>query len=215
MSHSRLGVAAGRALEQLGRGGHGLAVGGVRERIERILEVELGDVGEGARRLQRRVARFVQPVKAVREHRTARRGRPAELADRGRRPAKFADRHVWFGLPARLAALQHNDESMTSSTYKNRHWPTVTPLKITAFPAFSLQPVLQNALVAALQQSALAPGAFEKQQEADHRRRRTRRRSARSAWIIRSARNTCWIDQRPHALEHVGRRQHPGEHLQP
>ena len=63
MSHSRLGVAAGRALEQLGRGGHGLAVGGVGERIERILEVKLGDIGERTCRLKRRVAGFVQPIK--------------------------------------------------------------------------------------------------------------------------------------------------------
>ena len=61
-----LAVAARRALEQFGSGSQALAVGRVRKRIERVLEVEPRHVGEGARRLQRSVTGLVQPVKAVR-----------------------------------------------------------------------------------------------------------------------------------------------------
>ncbi len=87
----RLAVAPGRALEQLGGRGDTLAVGRVRERIERVLEVEPRDIGQRPRRLERGVARFVQPVEAVREDRPA----------GGRRAAKFPDCHA-VGPPALL-----------------------------------------------------------------------------------------------------------------
>ena len=86
----RLGVAPRRALEQFHRRSNRLAVGGVRERIERVLEIELRHAGESARRVQRRVAHLVEPNRGRSRNRTA----------SSRRSAKFPNRHV--GTPARL-----------------------------------------------------------------------------------------------------------------
>ena len=86
----RLGVAPRRALEQFHRRSNRLAVGGVRERIERVLEIELRYAGECACRVQRSVAHLVEPIEAVREDRAA----------SSRRSAKFPNCHV--GTPARL-----------------------------------------------------------------------------------------------------------------
>ena len=56
----------GMSLESFGAGRKAFAEGRVRQGIERILEVEACHIGQHARRLQRRMARFVQPVQTAR-----------------------------------------------------------------------------------------------------------------------------------------------------
>jgi hypothetical protein len=79
-----LAVAARGALEEFERRGCGLAGGGVGERIGRILVEDAARIREGARRRQRRMAHFVEPVHRRRKERTTVAGQrscPAELTD--------------------------------------------------------------------------------------------------------------------------------------
>ncbi len=62
----RLAVAARRALEQFGRRRHVLSELGLRERVDRILEIKPGRVGKRARRIERRLTPFVEPVERSR-----------------------------------------------------------------------------------------------------------------------------------------------------
>src|SRR5262245_39290198 len=87
----RLAITPGRTLKQLGSGGNALAVGGVGEWIERVLEIEPRHVGERPRRLQGGMTHLIEPIEPVRKDRPA----------GSRRAAKFSDRHL-FGPPARL-----------------------------------------------------------------------------------------------------------------
>src|SRR5207253_5372546 len=121
------------------------------------------EVGERASRLQRRMACLVHPIKTVGEGWTARSGRAAELSDRGRRPAEFADCHALWA-PGPIAALQHSDETMTSSTYMTHVGEALPPQKRRVSCVRRGKP----GSVAALQQGAFAASASEKQQEADH-----------------------------------------------
>jgi hypothetical protein len=78
-------IAPGRALEQFHRRSDRLAVGRVRKRISRILEEQLGGIGDGARGIERGLAQFVQPVKRRRKRRCGiarQRGGAIELPDR-------------------------------------------------------------------------------------------------------------------------------------
>ena len=67
----RLAVAPRRALEHFRRGGDRFAEGRLREGVQRILEVELGDVRHRARGREPRLAPFIHPVKRSRENRRA------------------------------------------------------------------------------------------------------------------------------------------------
>ncbi len=83
----RLAVAARRALEQFARRGDGLAVSGERQRIDRVLEEQSRGIGQGARRVERRVAHFVEPIERRRQKNAV------FAAWHGRRAAKLTDRH--------------------------------------------------------------------------------------------------------------------------
>src|SRR5690606_22090208 len=63
---TRLAVAARRALEKLGCGGHRAAVWRMRYRIERIGMEQFHRVGISAQRLHRRVVQFVELVEQYR-----------------------------------------------------------------------------------------------------------------------------------------------------
>ena len=88
----RHAVAARRALEHFHAGGHRLAVGGVRQRIGRIFEEQPGGVGKGARRIERGLAHFVEPI-----HR--RRQQCAAVGGQRRCAVEFTDRHWFFPRP--------------------------------------------------------------------------------------------------------------------
>jgi hypothetical protein len=79
-------VAARRALEQFARRGHRLSERGHRQRIERILEQELGRVGPGTRRIERGLVHLVEPVHGRREQNSA-------IRRQRRCAAEFADSH--------------------------------------------------------------------------------------------------------------------------
>ena len=81
-----LAVTARGALEQFAGRGDRFAEFGVRPGIQRILKQDLGGVGHGARRVERRVAHFVHPVHRRRERRTA-------FGHQGRCAAKLTNRH--------------------------------------------------------------------------------------------------------------------------
>ena len=82
-----LAVTARGALEQFAAGGDGFAELGVRPRIERVLKQDLGGVGHGARRIERRLGHFVHPVHRRRQRRTA-------FGHQWRCAAKFTNRHL-------------------------------------------------------------------------------------------------------------------------
>ncbi len=83
----RLAVAARRALEQFAGRGDGFAVSRKRQRIDRILEEQSRGIGHGARRVQRRVAHFVEPIEWRRQKNAV------FAAWYGRRAAKLTNRH--------------------------------------------------------------------------------------------------------------------------
>jgi hypothetical protein len=58
----RLAVAAGRALEKFRGGSHVAAETGMRPRIERVLEIELGRIGGSPKRTQGCVVQFIELV---------------------------------------------------------------------------------------------------------------------------------------------------------
>jgi hypothetical protein len=58
----RLAVAACRALEKFRRGGHVATEGGMRQRIQRVLEVEAGCVGGSPKRAQGCMVQFIELV---------------------------------------------------------------------------------------------------------------------------------------------------------
>jgi hypothetical protein len=95
-----LAVAARGAFEQFAGRGDRFTELGVRPRIERILKQDLGGVGHGARRIERRVTHFVHPVHRRRKRRTA-------FGHQGRRAAKLTNRHFISDL---LFAPQHSAE---------------------------------------------------------------------------------------------------------
>ena len=79
-------IAARRAFEQFHRRRHGLAIGGVRERVGGIFEEQPCSIGKGARWIERGVSQFVEPVHGGRQQ------RPAVAGER-RCSAEFTYRH--------------------------------------------------------------------------------------------------------------------------
>ena len=82
----RLAVAPRRALEQLQARGHGLAEGGVGQRIGGIAIEQARSIGERARGVERGLTHFIEPVGRRRIHRAA-------GAECGRRTAELTNRH--------------------------------------------------------------------------------------------------------------------------
>jgi len=89
-------VAPRGSLEHLAGRRHRLAESRHRERVKRILEQQLGGIGQGARRVKRRMTHFIKPVHRRGEQDSA-------LVRQLGRTAEFADSH--FGYPF-YAALQ-------------------------------------------------------------------------------------------------------------
>ena len=85
----RLAVAAGEALEHFRARGERLADRRMVPRIERIFQIEPRDVGKGARRIERGMAHFVEPVHSIGDDRAA-------FTRQSRCPAKFTNRHSSF-----------------------------------------------------------------------------------------------------------------------
>ena len=116
----RLAVAAGRTLEQLHCRRDRFSVGGVRERVGRILEKQTRGICKRARRIERGVAQFIEPVHRRREKRAAIHGERC-------RSAEFAYCH---GVPPTLAAVrqtvvfhsyrQHRDKLFASGLQRER-----------------------------------------------------------------------------------------------
>ena len=82
----RPAVAPRRALEQFASRGDRLAERGEGQRIDRILEKQSRGVGPGPRRIERRMAHFVEPVQRRRQENTV-------VAWQGRRAAELSDGH--------------------------------------------------------------------------------------------------------------------------
>ena len=82
----RLAISPRRALEQFQARSHGLAEGGIGQRIGGILVEQPCGIGEGAGGIEGRLAHFIEPVGRRRIHR-------AVGARCGRRAAEFSNRH--------------------------------------------------------------------------------------------------------------------------
>ena len=159
----RLAVATRRALEQFAGGGDGLAEFGVRPGIGGILEEQLAGIGEGAGRIERRLAHFVEPIgrrpvhRAKTEKPTSRRKPSGAAAAPPNSPIAMA--------PAPSAILQCSSLSF----FGHRVNPTGEYLP-SPEERWGFSPrIIRGSLFAGLQQGTDPAGAPEQPQEHRHR----------------------------------------------